>query len=114
MGFSHSALQLSVLTMVLHCTFMIIHKNRQQQVQAENSRPHLVDCINPVLEAVTLPVCQNFVWENWQLRAFIPIRSCRTSYAYENVARVLIEKRSLLFQVCVMKPDDCWYYCICL
>ena len=28
------------------------------------------------------------------------------SYAYENVARVLIGKRILSFQVCVLKPDD--------
>ena len=47
------------------------------------------------------------MWENWQLHAirasFIPIRSCRTSYAYANVALVLIGKRNLSFQMCVLK-----------
>ena len=89
---------------------MIIHR-KQAAFQAQNSRPRLVDDRNQLPSAFTSPVCQTYMWENWQLCAirasFIPIRSCRTSYAYENVARVLIGKRNLSFQVCVLKPDDC-------
>ena len=78
---------------------MIIHR-KQAACSGQNSPPHIVDDINPLLEALTLPVCRTYMQENWQLheiRAYlIRIQSCRTSYAYENVARALIGKRGVI------------------